>query len=63
MFPFYTLMKTRNNQRFSGVFREYKMGTLAQNGLMTWYQNLSVGPGHEILFHKDNGFSLLLVYC
>ena len=33
MFPFYTPLKTPENQRFSGVFRGYKMGTLARNGL------------------------------
>ena len=26
-------MKTPENQKFSGVFRGYKMGTLARNGL------------------------------
>ena len=26
-------LKTPENQRFSGVFRGYKMGTLARNGL------------------------------
>ena len=26
-------LKALENQRFSGVFREYKMGTLARNGL------------------------------
>ena len=33
MFPFYTPLKTPKNQRFSGVFRGYKKGTLARNGL------------------------------
>ena len=28
-------LKTSENQRFSGVFRDYKMGTLARNGLMS----------------------------
>ena len=27
-------LKTQENQRFPGVFKEYKMGTLAGNGLM-----------------------------
>ena len=27
-------MKTPENQRFSGIFRGYKMGTLARNGLI-----------------------------
>ena len=27
------LLKTPENQRFSGVFRGYKLGTLARNGL------------------------------
>ena len=26
-------LKTPENQRFSGIFRGYKMGTLARNGL------------------------------
>ena len=34
MFPFYTPLKTPENQRFSGVFRGYKMGTSAGNGLI-----------------------------
>ena len=33
MVQFYTPLKTLENQRFSGVFRGYKMGTLAGNGL------------------------------
>ena len=33
MVPFYTPLKTPENQRFFGVFRRYKMGTLARNGL------------------------------
>ena len=32
--PILCPMKTRENQRFSGVFRGYKMGTLARNGLI-----------------------------
>ena len=34
MFPFYTPLKTSENQRFSDVFRGYKKGTLGRNGLM-----------------------------
>ena len=34
MFPFFTPLKTPENQRFSGVFRGYKMRTLAKNGLI-----------------------------
>ena len=33
MFPFYTPENIRK-PKFSGVFREYKMGTLARNGLI-----------------------------
>ena len=33
MFPFYTPLKTPENQRFSRVFRGYKMETFARNGL------------------------------
>ena len=33
MFLFYTTLKTLENQRFSGVLGEYKMGTLDINGL------------------------------
>ena len=29
-------LKTSENQRFSGGFRRYKMGTLARNGLITY---------------------------
>ena len=32
-------LKTPENQRFSGVFRGYKMGTLARNGLMQGKKN------------------------
>ena len=35
MFPFYTPLKTPENLWFSGVFRWYKMGTLARNGLIS----------------------------
>ena len=31
--PFHTLWKHEKNQRFSGVFRRYKMGTQARYGL------------------------------
>ena len=31
--PILYSLKTLENQRFPGVFREYKMGTLARNGL------------------------------
>ena len=34
MFPFYTPLKTPENQRFPGVFRGCKMATLARNGLI-----------------------------
>ena len=34
MFPFYTTLKTPENLWFFGVFRGYKMGTLARNGLI-----------------------------
>ena len=34
MFPFYIPLKTTENLWFSGVFRGYKMGTLARNGLI-----------------------------
>ena len=33
MFLFYTPLKTSENQKLSGVFRGYKMGTLARNAL------------------------------
>ena len=33
-------LKTPENQRFSGVFRGYKMGTLARNGLTNCTSNL-----------------------
>ena len=33
MFPFYTHWKHQKNKRFSGVFREHRIGTLARNGL------------------------------
>ena len=43
MFPFFTPWKQQKtkglkikNQRFSGVIRKYKMGTLACNGLSNW---------------------------
>ena len=40
MFPFYTLpLKTPENQRFSVVFRGYKMGTFAKNGLTSKLQH------------------------
>ena len=35
MFYFYTPQKTSENHRFSDVFRGYKNGTLASNGLNT----------------------------
>ena len=31
-------LKTPENPRFSGVFRAYKMGTLARNGLETYFE-------------------------
>ena len=31
--PIYTLLKTLENQRFSGVFRGYEIGTLGRNEL------------------------------
>ena len=34
MFPFYTPWKQQKTKGFSGVFRGYKMGKLARNGLM-----------------------------
>ena len=40
MFPFYISLKTPGNQEFSGVFREYKMETLAGNGIKFTYGNL-----------------------
>ena len=37
-------IKTPENQRFSSVFRGYKMGTLARNGLIiTYYQSRNFG--------------------
>ena len=36
LFTFYTLLKTSENQRFSRVFRRYKMRTLPRNGLKRW---------------------------
>ena len=45
--PILEPLKTPENQRFSGVFRGYKMGILARNGLMQlryWEQkNLDIG--------------------
>ena len=35
--PISYVLKTPENQRFSGVFRGYKMGTLARNGLMDFF--------------------------
>ena len=41
MLSFYTLLKILENQMFSGVFRGYKMGTLARNGLtLIQHQNV-----------------------
>ena len=34
MFPFYTPWKNQKTKRFSGVFREYRMGTLAVIGFI-----------------------------
>ena len=34
IFPFYTPLKTPENQRFSGVFRGYKMRALVRNGVI-----------------------------
>ena len=33
MFPFYTTWKHHKNRKFSGVFRGYKMGRVAWNGI------------------------------
>ena len=35
-------LKTPENQRFSGVFRGYKIGTLARNGLMQGKKKLNL---------------------
>ena len=35
-------LKTLENQRFSGVFRVYKMGTLAGNGLIAPYESVNL---------------------
>ena len=48
------LLKTPENQRFSGVFREYKTGTFARNGLITAYY-LFPPQGRQDLC-KDVGF-------
>ena len=42
MFPFYTPLKTPENQRFAAVFRGYKMGTLARNGLKINFHCLQI---------------------
>ena len=34
IFPFYNPLKTPEYHRFSGVFKGYKMGALARNGLI-----------------------------
>ena len=34
--PFFYLLKTPENLWFSGVFRGYKIGTLARNGLCAY---------------------------
>ena len=49
--PFLYLLETPENLWFCVVFREYKMGTLTRNGLMTWnartkkVQAITVGQG------------------
>ena len=40
MFPFYNPLKTPENQRFSGIFRWYKVGTLPRNGLNKGLRNV-----------------------
>ena len=62
---FYPL-KTPSNQRFSGAFREYKMGTLARIGLMDTDQGLVMNVftivatvGFSVLRQRD--FIYLLV--
>ena len=55
MFPFY-LLKIRENQRFSGVFRAYKMGALARNGWPALARNgISIGlvPGISRTFVEN----------
>ena len=43
--PILYRLKTPENQRFSGVFRGYKMGTLARNGLMLTNGDSNKGVG------------------
>ena len=47
MFPFYTPWKHKKNLRFSSVFRGYKMGALAWNGLTVFIKVFS-----QNFFHK-----------
>ena len=53
IFPFYTPSKQSENQRFSGVFRGCRMGTLTKNGLKRpfhTHKNSSVGVRHAFNF-------------
>ena len=43
-------LKTPENQRFSGVFREYKMRTLARDGLINTHLKKKIG--HNLLFFE-----------
>ena len=57
MCPFYTSLKTPEKQRFSGVFRGYKMRTFARGWLIT-YNDLSYAL---VIFarHSENLLKLI----
>ena len=48
-FPILYPLKTLENQRFSGVFREYKMETLTKNGLNEVFM---LSHGKELIVEK-----------
>ena len=54
IFPFYTPLKTPENIRISGVFRWYKMGTLAKNGLKSSYHNFNNLANPKLTLQKVN---------
>ena len=49
-------LKTPENQRFSGIFRGYKMGTLAGNGLNIRKNEKNVA---HLYFHNKNCFFVI----
>ena len=52
MFPFYTPLETPENQRFSGVFRRYKMGKLARNWLISHYKLLCFSISNDKVIYR-----------